>query len=150
MGDRRPKIQYPQLPLAFMTEGRGETPDAGHEGTESPTAKRGPEDPATGESLMEEVDSIGLPRLAASSTAESDRTAVVRTRMPGGVGGEEPRGSPLSRSLSKKTHPRAQLERYPGTRRTGMEPRPRSRDGFRAVRARATSFHRELRSVLHR
>ena len=33
-------------------------------------------------------------------TAELDRTAVVRTRMPGGVGGEEPRGSPLSRSRS--------------------------------------------------
>jgi RNA-directed DNA polymerase len=55
MGDMRPKIQYLQLPLAFMTEGRGETPDAGHEGIESPTAKRGPENPATGESLMEEV-----------------------------------------------------------------------------------------------
>ena len=54
MGDMRPKIQY-QLPLAFMTEGRGETPDADHEGTESPTAKREPENPATGESLMEEV-----------------------------------------------------------------------------------------------
>src|SRR3982750_2403026 len=55
MGDMRPKIQYLQLPLAFMMEGRGESPDAGHEGTESPTAKRGPENPATGESLMEEV-----------------------------------------------------------------------------------------------
>ena len=54
MGDMRPKIQY-QLSLAFMTEGRGETPDAGREGTESPTAKREPENPATGESLMEEV-----------------------------------------------------------------------------------------------
>src|SRR5262245_57604283 len=55
MGDMRPKIQYQQLPLAFMTEGRGETPDAGREGTESLTAKRGPENPATVESLMEEV-----------------------------------------------------------------------------------------------
>src|SRR3954449_3045176 len=54
MGDMRPKIQY-QLSLAFMMEGRGETPDASHEGTESPTAKREPENPATGESLMEEV-----------------------------------------------------------------------------------------------
>ena len=54
MGDMRPKIQC-QLPLAFMTEGRGETPDAGREGTESPMAKREPENPATGESLMEEV-----------------------------------------------------------------------------------------------
>src|SRR5262249_31939239 len=55
MGDRRPKIQYEQLPLAFLTEGRGETPEADREGTESPTAKRGPENPGTGESLMEEV-----------------------------------------------------------------------------------------------
>src|SRR3954447_3027287 len=54
MGDMRPKIQY-QLPLAFMTEGRGDAPDAGLEGTESPTAKRGPERPAAGEPLMEEV-----------------------------------------------------------------------------------------------
>ena len=37
MGDMRPKIQYQ---LAFMTEGRGETSDADHEGTESPLAKR--------------------------------------------------------------------------------------------------------------
>src|SRR4051794_36853955 len=55
MGDRRPKIQCEQLPLAFMTEGRGDAPDAGHERTESPTAKRGPEHPATGGPLMEEV-----------------------------------------------------------------------------------------------
>src|SRR3982750_3441313 len=55
MGDVRPKIQYLQSQLAFMTEVRGETPDAGDEGTESPKAKRGPENPATGESLMEEV-----------------------------------------------------------------------------------------------
>ena len=43
MGDMRLKIQYQQLPLAFMTEGRGETPEADREGTESPTAKREPE-----------------------------------------------------------------------------------------------------------
>jgi hypothetical protein len=30
----------------------------------------------------------------------TSRTAAVRTRMPGGVGGAEPRGSPLSRSLA--------------------------------------------------
>src|SRR3954452_24985926 len=54
MGDMRPKIQY-QLTLAFMTEGRGETPAADLEGTESLAAKRESENPATGESLMEEV-----------------------------------------------------------------------------------------------
>src|SRR5262249_42109467 len=35
-------------------------------------------------------DSIGLPRLAAPPTALSGRTAVGRSRLPGGVGGEEP------------------------------------------------------------
>jgi RNA-directed DNA polymerase len=54
MGNMRLKIQY-QLPLAFMTEGRGETSDADREGTETPTAKREPENPAIGKSLMEEV-----------------------------------------------------------------------------------------------
>src|SRR5262245_13909771 len=51
----RPKIQYQQHPLAFTTESRGETQDAGREGTESPTAKREPENPAIDVSLMEEV-----------------------------------------------------------------------------------------------
>src|SRR3954469_12481833 len=54
MGDMRPKIQY-QLPRAFMAEGRGETSDTAREGTESPTAKREPENPATGEALMGEA-----------------------------------------------------------------------------------------------
>src|SRR6202048_1086949 len=31
----------------------------------------------------------------------TSRTAVVRTRMPGGVGGAEPRGSPLFRSVAR-------------------------------------------------
>ena len=35
--------------------------------------------------------------LAAPPTRLTNRTAVVRTRMPGGVGGEPPRGAPLSR-----------------------------------------------------
>src|SRR6516225_6990975 len=55
MGDRRPKIQYLQLPLAFMAESRGEPLDADGEGTESPAAKRGPQRPAIDVSLMEEV-----------------------------------------------------------------------------------------------
>ena len=60
MGDMRPKIQY-QLPLAFMTEGRGETPDAGHEGTESLPAKRDSQSPATGESHRRPLNSIEPP-----------------------------------------------------------------------------------------
>jgi hypothetical protein len=35
------------------------------------------------------IDSLSLPRLATSTDAQLDRTAVVRTRMPGGVGGKE-------------------------------------------------------------
>ena len=47
--------ENPVPSLAFMTEGRGETPDADREGTEPPTAKREPENPALARSLMEEV-----------------------------------------------------------------------------------------------
>ena len=42
-------------------------------------------------------DGLGLPRLM-FLPRQPDRTAVVRTRMPGGVGGAMPRGVPLSRS----------------------------------------------------
>jgi RNA-directed DNA polymerase len=55
MGDMRPKIQYLQLPLAFMTESRGEPLDAGQEGTESSAAKRESQSPAIDKSLIEEV-----------------------------------------------------------------------------------------------
>src|SRR5262245_34993489 len=55
MGDRRPKIQYLQLPLAFLAESRGEPLDAVCEGTESSAAKRGPQSPAIDQSLIEEV-----------------------------------------------------------------------------------------------
>src|SRR5215472_19210977 len=54
----RPKIQYP---LAFRTEGRGETLDADHEGTESPLAKRDTQSPATGESHCRTLNSIEPP-----------------------------------------------------------------------------------------
>ena len=57
-GDRRPRIQYP---LAFLTEGRGETSDADQEGTESPLAKRETQSPATGESHCRTLNSIEPP-----------------------------------------------------------------------------------------
>jgi hypothetical protein len=38
---------------------------------------------------------LNLPRLYLSAQAQPNRTAVVRTRMPGGVGGAAPRGVPL-------------------------------------------------------
>src|SRR4051795_1094375 len=44
-----------------MTEGRGETPDAGHEGTESLPAKRDTQSPATGESHRRPLNSIEPP-----------------------------------------------------------------------------------------
>jgi len=48
--------QNNQLELAFMAEGRGEAPKAGHEGTEASTAKPTTESPAITEPcLMEEV-----------------------------------------------------------------------------------------------
>ena len=52
MGKRRQKIQ---MELAFMAEGRGETPKAATKGTELSMAERRAESPAIGDLLMEEV-----------------------------------------------------------------------------------------------
>ena len=52
MGDKRQKNQ---LELAFMEEDRGEAPKGLREGTESSAGKRGTENPAIAEQLMEEV-----------------------------------------------------------------------------------------------
>jgi RNA-directed DNA polymerase len=49
------KRQNNQMELAFMAEGRGETPRAASEGTELSTAKHDTESPASTEHLMEEV-----------------------------------------------------------------------------------------------
>ena len=46
MSGKRQKTQYKELLLAFGSEGRGETPNAEHEGTESPVAKPARESPA--------------------------------------------------------------------------------------------------------
>ena len=58
MGDMRPKTQET---LASMAEGRGEAPDAAHEGTESPMAKRDPQRPAARESPRRPLNSIEPP-----------------------------------------------------------------------------------------
>ncbi len=55
MSGKRQKIQYKQLLLAFGSEGRGESPDAEHKGTEPLVAKPAVESPAEEERLMEEV-----------------------------------------------------------------------------------------------
>src|SRR5262252_6525943 len=52
MSGTRQKIQYS---LALVTEGRGEAPGRGHQGTEPPVAKPAPERPACAEQSMEEV-----------------------------------------------------------------------------------------------
>ena len=49
------KRQNNQLRLAFGEEGRSEAPTSPCGGSETLTAKRGTESPATGEELMEEV-----------------------------------------------------------------------------------------------
>src|SRR3981189_1700101 len=49
-------------------------------------------------------DSLGLPRILIPVQAHLDRTAVVRTRMPGGVGGVASRDVTLSRSLTRSRH----------------------------------------------
>ena len=79
MSSKRQKIQSQQvlMLLAFAQESRSESPMARDEGTVLPAA-----DPCT----------------ESPTRSLTSRTAVVRTRMPGGVGGREPQGSPLSRS----------------------------------------------------
>ena len=52
MGSKRQNIQ---LALAFMTEGRGEAPSSGREGTELPMVDGGPESLASSDRLMEKV-----------------------------------------------------------------------------------------------
>src|ERR1700724_3959042 len=64
MSDKRQKNQLAhsgsavsnqQMVLAFLDESRSEAPRVSNEGTESLAAKRGTENPAIGEQLMEEV-----------------------------------------------------------------------------------------------
>src|SRR5450631_3714208 len=55
MSGERQKTRPEQLGLAFPTEGRGEAPTAGGRGTEALTAKRGNQNPADTERVMEEV-----------------------------------------------------------------------------------------------
>src|SRR6202140_3271350 len=55
MSGERQKTRPEQLGLAFPTESRGEAPRAGGRGTEALMAKRGNENPADTERVMEEV-----------------------------------------------------------------------------------------------
>ncbi len=70
------KRQKTQLLLAFAEESRDAFPTAAAEGTELPVAKRDAESP--------------------TQKRLTNRTAVVRTRMPGGVTGTACEGLPMS------------------------------------------------------
>ena len=83
MGAKRRKIQ---LELAFMAEGRGEAPMAADKGPEASKAKRKPEDPALPGPFF----------IGRTGNSLTSRTAVVRTRMPGGVTGKAREGIPMS------------------------------------------------------
>ena len=74
----RPKTRY----LAFGATGKGEARTAPLEGTEAGAA----------ESVV-----YASWRWCERSPALNPTNRRIRTRMSGGVGGEEPRGSPLSR-----------------------------------------------------
>ena len=78
MRTRRQNIQL-ELALESVAKGEARSPDT--QGTEARTAHAEPERPAAG-------------RRPCRLTPSNRR---VRTRTHGGVGGEEPRGSPLSR-----------------------------------------------------
>ena len=121
MGKKRQKIQ---LELAFMAEGRAEPPKAAIEGIELSMAKRRPESPALPDLLMEEVcwrenllkalpqsclelhvaqimfRHAGPCKVDRPAFCLINRTAVVRTRMPGGVTGKARKSLPVSITLS--------------------------------------------------
>ncbi len=83
MGTKRQKIQ---LELAFMAEGRGEAPMAADKGTETSKAKRKTRRPSVTWSCF----------IGKTVNSLTSRTAVVRTRMPGGVTGKAREGIPMS------------------------------------------------------
>ena len=73
--------------VGLSVRGRGEAPRVDSKGTAASVAKRDPEDPAStslGHTLGRVVDSL------------TSRTAVVRTRTPGGVTGKAREGIPMS------------------------------------------------------
>src|SRR5713226_927199 len=97
-GDKRLNIQ---LRLDVSSVPTGEARQAGREDIESPSVVSEPERPANTSRTMEEecerFKSLALPSLVEARWRNFSNRRV-RTRTHGGVGGAEPRGSPLSRS----------------------------------------------------
>ena len=97
MRTRRQNIQL-ELALEPVAKGEARSPDT--QGTEARTAHAEPERPAAGQQpLMEAVvEPPARPRIRRRRPCRlTPSNRRVRTRTHGGVGGEEPRGSPLSR-----------------------------------------------------
>ena len=99
----RSKRRNIELELALEPEAKGEARSAGAQGTEARMARAEPERPAAGqgpsmEAVVEPGNLPARPRLSQIPTSRlNPSNRRVRTRMPGGMGGAEPRGSPLSR-----------------------------------------------------
>ena len=97
MRTRRQNIQL-ELALEPVAKGEARSPDT--QGTEARTAHAEPERPAAGQQpLMEAVvEPPARPRIRRRRPCRlTPSNRRVRTRTHGGVGGEEPRGSPRSR-----------------------------------------------------
>ena len=96
----RTRRQNIQLELALDPAAKGEARSPDTQGTEARTAHAEPERPAAGQQpLMEAVvEPPARPRIRRRRPCRlTPSNRRVRTRTHGGVGGEEPRGSPLSR-----------------------------------------------------
>ena len=96
----RTRRQNIQLELALEPVAKGEARNPDTQGTEARTAHAEPERPAAGQQpLMEAVvEPPARPRIRRRRPCRlTPSNRRVRTRTHGGVGGEEPRGSPLSR-----------------------------------------------------
>ena len=142
MRTRRQNIQL-ELALEPVAKGEARSPDT--QGTEARTAHAEPERPAAGQQpLMEAVvEPPARPRIRRRRPCRlTPSNRRVRTRTHGGVGGEEPRGSPLSRlryGPAGDSAPRLRLkapgmtERFPFGPSTRPEPPlfPREQRVFR-------------------
>ena len=136
MRTRRQNIQL-ELALEPVAKGEARSPDT--QGTEARTAHAEPERPAAGQQpLMEAVvEPLARPRIRRRRPCRlTPSNRRVRTRTHGGVGGEEPRGSPLSRLRYGPTGdsaPRLRLRR-PGMPLNGSLPDRSTRNECSAVR----------------
>ena len=126
----RTRRQNIQLELALEPVAKGEARNPDTQGTEARTAHAEPERPAAGQQpLMEAVvEPLARPRIRRRRPCRlTPSNRRVRTRTHGGVGGEEPRGSPLSRlryGPAGDSAPRLRLKAAGMTEREPFGPNP--------------------------